>query len=945
MLVFAVLIGPPRAPPSSPCVQFTDKAANASVPSSSPLWPRAVVLLFVLVVIKLGVIGLMTDQLFTAHWRWMSKSIGWFDYINYWLFTGLLAGSLILLGRQARGERPRVIKGVNASLVAVGLIFALLMRQQFERNYLYTYMTGLLDFAALRHYVYLDLCFARPFLIIYLALFAFLYWVWARTGREHWSFYALAGLAIAYLGFNQADFDLRDGKWVLLNCLAIAGFVSYLRSRGPLHWAVALLPLLLIATWWLVFAPQTSYLETPHPYLLLLLAITGGLFLPMTVGLRGTKVNAAFSHFLPVYLLGFVWLTNANFSSARNYDMLFGWALTVPHYFIDELLLLAVAVAVGWVALRLGGRRAVFLFDVTALLLIGLTLADFAVLRQMGTRLDWNLLTMSDDLSKVWSLIQPHVWPLLLGLGLLGALYGIAHRGLYRFGSPAAEWIHRRSQAATAFCLSSVVLMAVVTPWVAGLDGASHHGLVRIVQSSPLLKRFSVQRWNGEELIARARALQLEGVPSLGSPATSESKGTNLNVVLIIMESSYNRYLSLFGAKDETQPGLAAFRDRMELFPNIFSTFPNSLHARFSIYSGLYPTVEYPSYLNPRIPSPSLFELLHDAGYTTELYYSSTRHYTRMNDYLGHRKIDLFHDCDTMPGRERYEKVSWGISETATLEAMKAQLTRHAQDTKPFLLSYIPAAPHQPFEKPAKEFQKFDDSTARVDHNYTGAYQNQLLYMDWIIASLVKHLQSTGLLDKTIVIITNDHGEMIGEEDGKLGHGWSLNPELCNTPLIVMDPRRRVPSVNPTFGSQVDLLPTVLDLLGLPLPAGELYQGLSLYDPQAQQPRPIYLQSYRDRAMVLNGEYLWLENYREGMDENQAITRRFTITNEAARTIFTEVTGGENILRRHLDFEQYQHSFIVHYGSYRDQLATSSKRSAPDQPAEDSRTALAIHPR
>ena len=138
MLVFAVLIGPTRAPPSSPCVQSTDKAANASVPSSSPLWPRAVVLLFVLVVIKLGVIGLMTDQLFTAHWRWMSKSIGWFEYINYWLFTGLLAGSLILLGRQARGERPRVIKGVNALLVAVGLIFALLMRQQFERNYLYT---------------------------------------------------------------------------------------------------------------------------------------------------------------------------------------------------------------------------------------------------------------------------------------------------------------------------------------------------------------------------------------------------------------------------------------------------------------------------------------------------------------------------------------------------------------------------------------------------------------------------------------------------------------------------------------------------------------------------------------------------------------------------------------------------------------------------------------
>ena len=130
-------------------MQSTVEETKPERQRASLLWPRAAVLLLMLVAIKVGVIGSLTDQLFTTHWRWMSKSVGWFEHFNFWLFTGLLAGSLVALGLQARGARPREVRALNASLVVIGLIFALLIRQQFERNYLYTYMLGLLDFAAL----------------------------------------------------------------------------------------------------------------------------------------------------------------------------------------------------------------------------------------------------------------------------------------------------------------------------------------------------------------------------------------------------------------------------------------------------------------------------------------------------------------------------------------------------------------------------------------------------------------------------------------------------------------------------------------------------------------------------------------------------------------------------------------------------------------------------
>src|SRR6185295_7788194 len=108
--------------------------------------------------------------------------------------------------------------------------------------------------------------------------------------------------------------------------------------------------------------------------------------------------------------------------------------------------------------------------------------------------------------------------------------------------------------------------------------------------------------------------------------------------------------------------------------------------------------------------------------------------------------------------------------------------------------------------------------------DFTPLYLNQLLYMDWVLASMVDQLKESGLLEKTLVIITDDHGELLGAQGGPIGHGWLLTPELANAPLIIMNPEQRRYRVNLTVGSQVDLLPTVLELLDIPLPTGQLYQ-------------------------------------------------------------------------------------------------------------------------
>ena len=80
--------------------------------------------------------------------------------------------------------------------------------------------------------------------------------------------------------------------------------------------------------------------------------------------------------------------------------------------------------------------------------------------------------------------------------------------------------------------------------------------------------------------------------------------------------------------------------------------------------------------------------------------------------------------------------------------------------------------------------------------------------MDWVMASIVDQLKESGLLDKTLVVITNDHGERTGRRMAAHRAWLGPDPELANTPLIIMDPQKPGTALNYTLGSQIDLLPT-----------------------------------------------------------------------------------------------------------------------------------------
>lgn len=151
------------------------------------------------------------------------------------------------------------------------------------------------------------------------------------------------------------------------------------------------------------------------------------------------------------------------------------------------------------------------------------------------------------------------------------------------------------------------------------------------------------------------------------------------------------------------------------------------------------------------------------------------------------------------------------VSDQALAEIAKPELLQ-----QPFFMwiHYVDPhseyVPHEGFDFGSSSRQRYDSEVAFVDHH---------------VGRVLDALEKSLFYDRTVVIITSDHGEAFAEH-GMIRHGFELWEELVHVPLIV-----RVPGVTPKHvrarRSAIDLAPTILDLAGVPAPAPSTTDFLS----------------------------------------------------------------------------------------------------------------------
>ncbi len=520
---------------------------------SCPITVRAIVLFSLLLALKGWLLVDLSSHLYETHWRLLPHLTEPIDLLNLGCFAGLVLATVTILGRQMAGARPWTIRGANLGLGFAALLFAVLNFKRVNSNYLYPVMDGFLDWADVGHYLTQDLFFESPYLFVYLFAYGLWYWIGARRGREHWSLYGLGVLSVLYLLVNLRDLMELNLALRVVNCLGLAGLLSWSVRRRPLGWGWSLLPVAMILLGWGLLARNGVALQNLEPYLVNFLALIGALAALAYVLGRRSPASVGLSHFLPFYMMVFLLLANRNYPRGGNYTYVMAYSLALPHYFWQE------TVMVLWLWLgfarvyRRHPRLARWGFNAMALGALAIALVDLNVTRKMGIRLDWHVLAMNTDPVLLWRTIAPLVGPLIAAMVLIIGLYTGLLRALQYWPRRKAVSDSMPAPGGALYGALALGLLALATPLLSKTDKGEGLGVAHILASSPWLENTRIRNYTAQEFDQVSARLGLRNPdrrvhqPPTGAPA-------ELNVLLILMESSYNRYLSLFGAADETQP-------------------------------------------------------------------------------------------------------------------------------------------------------------------------------------------------------------------------------------------------------------------------------------------------------------------------------------------------------------------------------------------------------
>jgi arylsulfatase A-like enzyme/Tfp pilus assembly protein PilF len=288
------------------------------------------------------------------------------------------------------------------------------------------------------------------------------------------------------------------------------------------------------------------------------------------------------------------------------------------------------------------------------------------------------------------------------------------------------------------------------------------------------------------------------------------------NVVLISVDTERRDHLAPYGAKLETAAASRLAREGV-LFERAVSHIPLTLPSHSSIFTGLYPPhhgVRDNAGFVLGKDVTTLAERLLEHGYQTAAVVGSYVVAARFGLAQGHETYDDAFDYSEIERRSLTE-----VERPAGQVVDRALdwLRRERRSDRPFYLWVHLYDPHDPYEPP-EEYRRRAPT----------AYSGEVLYADSQLVRLLDALDTLGLRQRTLVFYVSDHGEALGDH-GETTHGIFLYGATLDVPMIIAPPSeasRGSSGLLPAglrvrgLARLVDVTPTVLDLVGLPVPAG-----------------------------------------------------------------------------------------------------------------------------
>src|SRR5882762_965366 len=308
------------------------------------------------------------------------------------------------------------------------------------------------------------------------------------------------------------------------------------------------------------------------------------------------------------------------------------------------------------------------------------------------------------------------------------------------------------------------------------------------------------------------------------------------NVVLITIDTLRADHLGCYGYQKIKTPNIDGLAADGARFTRAFTAVPVTLPSHTVMLTGTYPMLSgmhdfSANKLSPQ--QPTLATVLKQSGYATGAVVGSAVLDSRFG--LNHG-FDFYYDHFDFSRLEEANLDEMERPGNVVADQALEWLAKNSQ--KKFFLWMHLYDPHYPYHPPEPYSREYADRP----------YDGEIAFADEQVGRLLRFLKDKGLYQNTVIVLSGDHGESLGEH-GEKTHGFFIYNATMHVPLIIHLPGKSAAQVVESIVSLVDLMPTVLQAAGLNIPSQ--VQGRSLLPlmvrRKAEESRNLYAETFLPR--------------------------------------------------------------------------------------------------
>lgn len=271
---------------------------------------------------------------------------------------------------------------------------------------------------------------------------------------------------------------------------------------------------------------------------------------------------------------------------------------------------------------------------------------------------------------------------------------------------------------------------------------------------------------------------------------------------------------------EEITPNMNKLIKESQYFENVYVQVGggNTSDAELMTNTALYPAKEGAAYfLYPTNTYDSIGSILKEKGYNTYVSHPNNPTFWNRGVMYNALQFDQFFSNETF---ELDEYVGWGLGDTS----LYRQTIDKMDTDDPFYSFIISLSSHYPFKY--EYFENYEFDVGKYEDTFIGYYLKSVNYADKALGSMIEKLKDDNIYDDTLIVIYGDHTAVPQERSDELMEYLGVeNTEsewlrLQKIPLIIHDPDMKEYKVHSNIGGQIDILPTIANLMDFDLAYG-----------------------------------------------------------------------------------------------------------------------------